>query len=130
MSGGYERRGSAISCASGWKTRCVAPWVRRWSPNSATVPKACWKRQSLNFSIDAEMIVYGVTEPSAFVTMGGEPVNLNADGTFTARVPLPDRRQVLPIVASSNDGVEEQTIVLAVERNTKMLEAKIREPGE
>jgi hypothetical protein len=42
---------------------------------------------------------------------------------------LPDRRQVLPVVASSPDGVEQRTIILAVERNTKVLEAVLREPG-
>lgn len=73
---------------------------------------------------------FGMTDSTAFVTMGDEPVNLNPDGTFTARVPLPDRRQVIPIVASSRDGVEEQTIVLAVERNTKVMEAKIRQPAK
>jgi hypothetical protein len=87
------------------------------------------RKQNLEFTIDAEMIVYGCTVPDAFVTMGGEPVTLNPDGSFTARLSLPDRRQVLPIVASSRDGVEEQTIVLAVERNTKVMERKVREPA-
>ena len=45
-----------------------------------------------------------------------------------ARRRPPDRRQVLPVVASSSDGVEQQTIVLAVERNTKTMEPIIREP--
>jgi len=57
----------------------------------------------------------------------GEPVRLEPDGTFTMRFELPDRRQVLPVVASSGDGVEQRTIVLAVERNTKVMEPVIRE---
>jgi hypothetical protein len=84
----------------------------------------------MRFSIDAEMIVYGVAEKDAFVTLAGEPVKLAADGSFTARVSLPDRRRVLPVVASSSDGVEERTIVLAVERNTKVMEPVMREPGQ
>jgi hypothetical protein len=35
---------------------------------------------------------------------------------------LPDKRQVLPVVASSADGIESRTVVLAVERNTKTME--------
>jgi hypothetical protein len=38
------------------------------------------------------------------------------------RVDLPNKRQVLPIVASTADGIERQTVVLAVERNTKSME--------
>jgi hypothetical protein len=31
---------------------------------------------------DAELIVYGATEPDATVTIGGKPIKLNPDGTF------------------------------------------------
>jgi hypothetical protein len=40
---------------------------------------------------------------------------------------MPDRRQLLPIVASSRDGTQQRTIVLAVERNTKVMEPVSRE---
>jgi len=73
------------------------------------------------FQLDAELIVYGATEPNARVTLQGEPVKLRPDGTFTMRFSLPDGRQIIPAVASSADGVEERTVVLAVERNTKAL---------
>ena len=43
---------------------------------------------------------------------------------------LPERRQVLPIVASSADGAEQRTIVLAVERNTKVMEPVLRETSD
>jgi len=82
------------------------------------------------FSVDAEMIVFGQTDATAYVTLGGEPVKLRPDGSFVVRLPLPDRRQVLPIVASSADGVEQRTTVLAVERNTKVMEPLIRENGD
>jgi hypothetical protein len=35
---------------------------------------------------------------------------------------LPDRRQVLPVVACSRDGMRQRTTVIAVERNTKVME--------
>ena len=83
-----------------------------------------------HFEIDAELIVYGTTEPNAHVTLQGEPVHLRSDGTFTVRFSLPDSRQIIPAVASSGDGVEERTIVLAVERNTKELEPMIHDNNE
>ncbi len=88
------------------------------------------KHRDLEFQVDAEMILYGRTKSDARVTLGGEPVKLRTDGQFTVRMPLPDKRQVLPVVASSADGVEQRTIVIAVERNTKVLEPMVREPNE
>jgi hypothetical protein len=73
--------------------------------------------------VDAEMIVYGATQPGAYVTLQGEPVKVGPDGTFRVRVDLPNKRQVLPIVASNPNGLERQTVVIAVERNTKTMEA-------
>ncbi len=86
--------------------------------------------RDFHFQIDAELIVYGTTEPNAKVTLQGEPVQLRNDGTFTVRFSLPDSRQIIPAVASSADGSEERTIVLAVERNTKELEPMIHDNNE
>jgi hypothetical protein len=86
--------------------------------------------RDFHFEIDAELIVYGATEPNARVTLQGEPVQLRPDGTFTVRFSLPDSRQIIPAVAASPDGVEERTIVLAVERNTKELEPMIHDGNE
>jgi hypothetical protein len=71
--------------------------------------------------VDAEMVVYGATQPGAYLTVQGEPVKVHTDGTFRVRVEMPNRRQVLPIVASTADGASRQTVVMAVERNTKSM---------
>jgi uncharacterized protein len=84
----------------------------------------------LEFQVDTELIVHGVTRPDAHVTLRGEPVKLRSDGTFAVRFNLPDRRHVLPMVASSRDGAQERTIVLAVDRNTKVMEPVSHDPGE
>ncbi len=86
--------------------------------------------RDFHFQIDAELIVYGTTEPNARVTLQGEPVQLRSDGSFTVRFSLPDSRQIIPAVAASADGIEERTIVLAVERNTKELEPMIHDSNE
>ena len=82
----------------------------------------------LSCKVDAEMVVYGATLPSAAVTIGGQPARVQTDGTFAMRVNLPDRRQVLPVVVTNCDGTQQQTTVLAVERNTKTLDLLHREP--
>ena len=87
------------------------------------------RRDELPLEVDAELILYGSTDPAAHVTVSGEPVALREDGTFTLRMDFPNRRQVVPVVALSRDGVEQRTIVLAVERNTKQLDTIIRDDG-
>ena len=78
--------------------------------------------KKFHFDIGAELIVFGQSDPNATVTLQNDPVKLRADGSFTMRFSLPDSRQIIPAVAVSADGLEEQTIVLAVERNIKRLD--------
>ena len=85
---------------------------------------------SFDFEVDAHMIIQGVADPNANVTLAGEPVKLENDGTFSVKINLPDRRQVLPIVAASRDGTQQRTTVLAIERNTKVMEPVTRELDE
>jgi hypothetical protein len=100
------------------------------SMGSGAVASPPEKNRKFWFKLDAELIVYGETEPNARVTLQGEPVKLRPDGTFTMRFSLPDSRQIIPAVAASVDGIEERTIVLAVERNTKHLEPMIHDINE
>jgi hypothetical protein len=79
------------------------------------------------FEIDAKLIVFGRTDPAAHLTLNNDPIRLNPDGTFSMVFKLPDSRQIIPAVAASADGVEERTIVLAVERNTKHLDPMIHD---
>ena len=53
-----------------------------------------------------------------------------ADGTFRVRVDMPNKRQVLPIVASVPQGGGRQTVVMAIERNTKVMEPYSRDVHE
>jgi hypothetical protein len=68
--------------------------------------------------LDAELIVYGATEPDASLTLQGRPVNLRPDGTFTVRMALPDGTQTIPVTAVSRDGGETITITTQVTRET------------
>jgi hypothetical protein len=56
------------------------------------------------FSLNAELVIYGATEPTARVTIGGRSIQLRPDGTFSYRFALPDGRYELPVEAASAQG--------------------------
>ncbi|MBD3162027.1 MAG: DUF4912 domain-containing protein [Candidatus Eisenbacteria bacterium] len=72
----------------------------------------------VRFTAEAELILYGSTEPDARLTIQGKPVALRRDGTFTVRFQLPDGLQRIPCSATSADGRVRRTIDLVVERRT------------
>jgi hypothetical protein len=131
MSGGYANEGSSGDLQELFEERLRrpmgSPMVTRFGTGAEGLLS---KKRDFNFELDAELIVYGVTDANAHVTLQGEPVRLRPDGTFTMRFSLPNCRQVIPAVACSGDGIEQRTIVLAVERNTKVMEPLIRDGNE
>jgi uncharacterized protein len=128
MSGGYQPRGTSLELQELLEERLGrpmgTPMETRYGSGAARVLAG---KTRMPFSVDAELLVFGVTDPSSHVTLQGEPVPLRADGSFSVRMTLAERRQVIPVIASSSDGVEQRTIILAVERNTKVLEPRVRE---
>jgi len=56
------------------------------------------------FNVNAELILYGATEPGASVTLDGLPLNLRPDGTFSLRLALPDGDYTLAVAAVSAEG--------------------------
>ena len=62
--------------------------------------------------------VYGATDPSARLTIGGEDVPLSNDGTFRIQVPFRDGEQVYAIEATAADGEQKRNITLNFERQT------------
>jgi hypothetical protein len=68
---------------------------------------------------NCEAIVYGATEPTAKVTIQGQPIKLREDGTFSVRYTLPDGKQIIPIEATRDDGREKRRITPIIERRTE-----------
>jgi hypothetical protein len=66
------------------------------------------RREGFWFNVNAELIIYGATEPDARVSIGGRLIRLRADGTFSYRFALPDGTYSLPIVAVSRNGEARQ----------------------
>ena len=73
------------------------------------------------FNVNAELIIYGATEPDAKVTLGGHEIKLRSDGTFSFRFALPDGKYDLPAVAVSADGTDGRAAELKFSRTTEYL---------
>jgi uncharacterized protein len=67
---------------------------------------------------DAELIVYGATEPDATVTIGGQPIQLTSDGTFRYQMSFQDGLIDFPIVAVASDGEQNRAIQMKFTRET------------
>jgi hypothetical protein len=67
---------------------------------------------------DAELIVYGATEPDATVTIGGRPIKLNPDGTFRYQMSFQDGNIDYPIMAVAADGEQTRSIHMNFNRET------------
>ncbi|MGV3773765.1 MAG: hypothetical protein ACO1QB_12745, partial [Verrucomicrobiales bacterium] len=70
-------------------------------------------------NVNAELIIYGATEPDAKVTIGDKHIKLRPDGTFSFRFILPDGEYELPAVAVSRDGDDTREAQLRFSRHSE-----------
>ncbi|MBI4656337.1 MAG: DUF4912 domain-containing protein [Elusimicrobia bacterium] len=103
----WEMLRAVFSRAASWGISSISSHVRE-------------KPQEKKFWLvaDCELILYGATEPDAFVTVAGRKVTLNPDGTFSMRFALPDGNMDLPIKAVSRDESDTRKIEMKVSRAT------------
>ena len=80
------------------------------------------ENRGFELQVEVEIVIHGQTQKGSNVTLQGEPVKVNESGAFLVKMDLPDKRQIFPIVARSQDGIEQRTIALAIERNTKIMD--------
>ncbi len=119
MSGGYDSLSENNDLKEVFEEKLKRPMLAI-GPNHAALLD---HHLEFPFEVDAQMVIYGIASPGASVTLAGEPVKVDSDGNFSIRMEFPDKRQVLPVVACSRDGSQQRTTVLAIERNTKVMEA-------
>jgi hypothetical protein len=67
---------------------------------------------------DAELIVYGATDPAATLRVGDRVLPLGEDGTFVLHATFPDGEQHYPIRALAADGEQRRSITLDFHRST------------
>lgn len=72
------------------------------------------------FNVNAELIVYGATEPNATVTFAGKQIPLRADGSFRFHFALPDGQYEMPVTAISADGTDGRAAELRFSRATEI----------
>lgn len=103
MNGRGEGRGPTDGVSSG-------AWV---APGSLVAGPGAFR-----FAVNVEVIVHGSTEPDARVTLGGRPVALRPDGSFSVRWLLPDGDFRVPAAAVAADGRERREVRLRLMRGT------------
>jgi hypothetical protein len=69
--------------------------------------------------VNADLIVYGATEPTAKVAIGGRDIRLRPDGSFSFRFALPDGHYELPVTAVSADQTHGRAAELRFDRQTE-----------
>jgi ABC-type phosphate transport system substrate-binding protein len=67
---------------------------------------------------DAELIVYGATEPDATVLIGDRAITLNPDGTFRFQMSFQDGNISYPIQAIAADGEQTRWVRMEFDRET------------
>jgi hypothetical protein len=112
--------GLGIGLSSGELRKQIKSRMQNLSSGILSSPAVTTVTPQRNFwlVVNAELIVYGATQPGADVSVQGQPIKLNKDGTFSLRFALPDGEQVIPVKAVSPDKVEERQITPIVTRKT------------
>lgn len=77
-------------------------------------------QQDFWFNLNAELVIYGATEPNATVTLAGKAIPLRADGSFRCHFALPDGNYELPVTAVSADGTDGRAAELKFTRATEI----------
>ena len=91
------------------------------SPTSPFGGAGAQQAKGFWFNVNAELIIYGATEPGAKVTLAGHEIKLRDDGTFSYRFALPDGQYDLPAVAVSASGDDARAADLKFSRATQYL---------
>ena len=102
----------------------------KWSSGLSDSGSGIVKNRSFWLVADAELIVYGATEPSAKLTIGGEDVPLAADGTFRIQVPFRDGTQKYDIKAIDVSGEQEKNISIKFDRTTPIDDTNEKDNAE
>jgi hypothetical protein len=110
--------GQWASSAGAWVTSVSSPFGASFG-----------QERGFHMHVNAELIIYGGTEPGAKVRIDGQDIALSKDGTFSYHFVFPDGQFHIPIDATSADGVEMRSALLSFLRLTE-LEGDVRQTGQ
>ena len=121
----FQEAGAAGEQAAGGQASGLGLWASGLSESG--VGGVAVRQRSFWLVADAELIVYGATEPSARLTVAGQEQALSGDGTFRFQMAFPDGKQNYPIRAVAADGVQNRSITLDFKRTTPEAVVNTRE---
>ncbi|MDD5199980.1 MAG: DUF4912 domain-containing protein [Terrimicrobiaceae bacterium] len=112
----------AQAALASWGSAGISSWfasaaVTSWSGASETL-SSFGAGRGFFMNVNAEVIFYGGTDPRATVTIDGNPIPLNPDGTFRYHFIFPNADYQIPVTAQSPDGVETRSVTLRFSRAT------------
>lgn len=95
-----------------------APWAG--SPTLQSAAEGEGEEQGRDFWLvaDAELVVFGATDPGATVTLGGQKIRLRRDGSFSVRMAFPNGQIEIPIEAVAADGEQRRGLEMRFVRET------------
>ena len=102
----------------------------QWSSGLNESGSGIVQNRSFWLVADAELIVYGATDPSAKLTIGEEEVPLAADGTFRLQVPFRDGSQKYEIKAVDSSGKQKKSITMNFDRCTPIDDTNEKDNAE
>src|SRR5258708_3686940 len=112
--------------SSGQWASSAGPWV---TSVSSPFGASFGVERGFHMHVNAELIIYGGTEPDARVRIDGQDITLSKDGTFSYHFVFPDGQFHIPIEAASADGVEKRSALLSFLRMTE-LEGDVRKTAQ
>jgi len=129
LSGGKEKKGADLKAVfeKQFGRSMSLPMSSRFGAKNTNYEKT---KRNFEFTVNADIIIYGQTDPSAQVSIRNVPIPVANDGSFIVRYPLAEKRHVYPVEAKGSDGIETQQVILAIDRNTKILETVFLESDE
>jgi hypothetical protein len=131
MGGSFEitemlRKRYETALSSGQWTSSSGAWV---TSVSSPFGASFGKPRDFHMHVNAELIIYGGTDPSAKLRIDGQPIALGPDGTFAYHFVFPDGQFHIPVEATSADGAERRSALLSFLRLTE-LAGDVRKTGQ
>jgi hypothetical protein len=120
----FHEQGARSHGSAGGHLSGVGPWA---SGREASGAGLAPRQRSFWLVADAELIVYGATDPAATLTVGADQHALTSDGTFSLHMAFPDGDQTYPIQALAADGEQKRSITLDFRRTTPHADVNTRE---
>ncbi|MDX2226622.1 MAG: DUF4912 domain-containing protein [Verrucomicrobiae bacterium] len=109
--GGSEQSSMLMSSWGG----TVSSWASAVGGASETLGQ---RERGFWMNVNAELIIYGATDPGASLRIAGQPIDIRRDGSFSFHWSFPDGSYHIPVEATSPDGVETRSALLSFLRTT------------